>query len=95
MRNPFTWNEIEHWTGADLMETVQLLDEDDVEGFMEAYGNASDDAEHNLRYIMGLVDSETAEALSELFMLLPLEDGEVIEPRQWWNQSSLGLREAS
>ena len=92
MRNPFIWNEIEMWTGADLIETVQLLDEDDAEGFMEAYSEACEDAEHNLRYIMTLTDRETAEALSELFMIECPESDEVVEPRQWWNDSSLGVK---
>lgn len=95
MRKPFIWNEIEHWTGADLIETVQLIDEDDAESFMSAYAAVCGDeshAEHNLRWIMTLVDRETAEALSELFMVeLPGED-EVISPRQWWNESSLGVK---
>lgn len=94
MRNPFIWNGIKHWTGSDLIETIQLLDDSDAEDFMAAYSAACDDeshAEHNLRYIMALVDRETAEALSELFMVD--EPRGVVEPRQWWANSSLGVKE--
>ncbi len=98
MRKPFTWNEIEHWTGADLIETVQLLDGADVEGFMSAYSAASGSesaAEHNIRYMMTLTDRETADALSELFMLDAPADDETISPRQWFAGSSLGVKEGS
>lgn len=97
MRNPFAWNEIEHWTGSDLIETIQLLDESEVESFMSAYSAVCDDeshAEHNIRYMMTLVDSETAEALSELFMIDRPEKNEVVAPMQWWANSSLGLTTA-
>jgi hypothetical protein len=96
MRKPFVWNEIEHWTGNQLMETVQLVDEDEAESFMTAYSAMCDDeshAEHNLRYIMSLTDSETAEALSELFMIEQPREFETIEPRQWFAGSSYGLKE--
>lgn len=98
MRKPFIWNEIEHWTGQDLIETVQLLDEADAEDFMSAYSAVCEDeahAEHNLRWIMTLVDRETAEALSELFMVECPEPDEVVSPRQWFKGSSLGLKEAA
>jgi len=98
MRKPFIWNEIEMWTGRNLIETVQLLDEDDVESFMTAYVAVCGSerlAEHNLRYIMTLsfIDRETAEALSELFMIECPGPDEVLQPRHWFGNSSLGIKE--
>ena len=96
MRKPFVFNEIEHWVGNDLIETVQLLDETEAADFMTAYAAVCDSeshAEHNLRYMMTLTDSETAQALSELFMLDPPGEHEVISPRQWFAGSSYGVKE--
>ena len=95
MRKPFDFNGVELWTGADLIECVQLLDEDEAEPFLTAYAAVCDDeshAEHNLRYIMTLTDRETAEALSELFMVECPAPDEVVSPRQWFSESSLGVK---
>lgn len=91
------WSEIEHWTGNELIETLQLVsDEDEASSFMETYTAACDDeshAEHNLRYIFSLIDSDEAERLSELFMVdVPDPDDDPIEPRQWWANSSMGVK---
>ena len=60
-RSPFTWEEagIEHWTGRDLMETLQLLgDQDEADSFLTAYAAVCDDddhARHNIRCLAQLI----------------------------------------
>lgn len=106
-REPFIWNGIEHWTGADLMETVLLIsDEDEAADFMEAYTAACDDEDHaihNLRYMLDILahdsdndDARTeAEQQAELFMVeLPAKD-ETLAPRNWWTNSSCGVKVAA
>jgi hypothetical protein len=103
-RVPFVWQSIEHWTGGDLMETLQLINSDDeAADFMEVYTAACDDeehAEHNIRYMLDIIahddddDSAQAEAerLAELFMVTVPTDSETLSGRNWWSNSSVGLK---
>lgn len=107
MRKPFVWNEIEHSTGLDLMETIQLISEqDEADSFMEAYAEVCDDEDHaiqNVRYMLEIIGSDdddpdaekTAAELGELFGVEPTQPGEVISPMQWWSNSSYGVKEAA
>ena len=108
MRKPFIYEEIEHWTGADLMGTLQLIgSQEEADAFLVAYVEANnDDEEHansNLRYMLQIIATdddnenaeEEAEQLAEWFGLdMPAPD-EAISPRQWWLDSSLGVKEAA
>lgn len=106
-RTAFTWDGIEHWTGGDLLETVQMISTDDeASSFMEAYTAVCDDEEHaisNLRYMLEIIATDSdnenamdeARELADLFMLDLPAPGEVIAPRQWWSNSSLGVKSAA
>lgn len=107
MREPWVWNEIEHWTGADLMETLALISEqEEADSFMEAYAELwddSDDALESLRYWLQLVGydqdgDELLEDCKQVAELLGLEmptREEVISPRQNFGKWSLGVVVAS
>lgn len=72
-REPFIWNEIEHWTLADLMETLYLIESDeDAESFFTEFsgaisGNGKFNAEgdeiatHNIRYILDIISRDDEE----------------------------------
>ena len=101
MRNPFTWQEVEHWTGADLMETLQLLTEQsEADDFISAYAEAcaddEDHAEHNVRYMLDVLarngEKDEAERLAELFGVELPQASEILSPRQWFTNSSLGVK---
>lgn len=106
-RTAFVWDGIEHWTGADLMDTIRLISSDDeAASFMEAYTAACDDEEHavaNLRYMLEIIahdsdndDSEQdAQELADLFMVDIPASNEVIYPRNWWSNSSCGIKVAA
>ncbi len=93
-REAFIWDGIEHWHGPDLMDTVALLSsEDEAASFLEAYVEASateDDAKHNVVYMCKIIE-DGAETL-ELFNLGNFSPPAVPEPRQWWNNSSMGVK---
>lgn len=59
MRKSWEWNGIEHWTGADLIETLSLISEqDEADSFMLAYGDLWDDVDdaiESLRYFIQIV----------------------------------------
>lgn len=59
---PFVWNEIEMWHLPDIVETLQLIDdENEALSFYEAYIEVCDDEEHamhSLGYMARLI-SET------------------------------------
>lgn len=93
MREPFIWEDVEHWTGGELVETVMLIsDTEEAKSFMDAYIEACDDQEHaetNIAYICGMAGEDGREQL-ELFGIDPPSG--VISPRQWWANSSLGVK---
>lgn len=108
MRSPFTWMEVEHWTGADLAETLQLLsDQDEADSFLSAYADVCDDddhALHNIRYLAQYIASsaddepsaeEDAKRICEFFGLDMPTQSETISPRQWFKASSLGVKAAA
>jgi hypothetical protein len=107
MRAPFDWEDVEHWTGADLMETLLLLGtQDEAESFLSAYVDVCDSIDHalhNVKYLAQMIltdsDSDTAEddALRVCVMMgiqIPEKD-ETISPRQWFSNSSLGIKVAA
>ena len=52
MRKPWVWNEIEVWTGKDLMEILQLLTEqDEADDFIESYAEVCEDEDHALHNV--------------------------------------------
>lgn len=98
-RQPWVWNEIEHWTGPDLAETIQLVSEQaEADDFIEAYAEACEDDEHalhNIRYILSVMisaDEDELQRIADLFGVDPPIKGEVISPRQWWKDSSCGIK---
>ena len=86
------------------MDTLQLLSEqDEADSFLTAYAEACDDDEHalhNIRYIAQIVltdsDNDTAqedaERICDFFGLKVPSRAETISPRQWWSNSSLGVK---
>jgi len=102
MRNPFTWQEVEHWTGGDLLETLLLIsDQDEADSFLSAYAEACEDdahALHNIRYLAQLAATYTeggkdeAQRMCDFFGLEVPGEKETISPQQWWKNSSLGVK---
>lgn len=94
-REPFIWDGIEIWTGAELIETVMLLaDKDEADAFMAAYVEHTDGPEHaenNILYICGQFGDDGMEQL-ELFDIAVPEPGTTISPTQWFSNSSLGVK---
>lgn len=109
MRVPFVWNEIEHWTGGDLMDTLSLIStQEEADSFMEAYGDLftdSDDAIESVRYFIQIVaydpDDDDGSILAEYkeqAKLLGVDfptPTEVISPRHTFGNSSLGVKVAA
>jgi hypothetical protein len=103
-RAPFDWDGMEHWTGGDLLDTLLLISsQDEADSFLSAYAEVCDDDDHalyNLRYMAQIIatddDSDTAEAdaklLAGLFGFEMPKNNETISPRQWFAQSSLGVK---
>lgn len=97
-RAPFTWQDMEHWTGSDLMETVMLLSgKDEADVFFSEYVETCEDvehAEHNLKYMAQVIGGDDGKNVLEMFGL-EIAKGEVISPRQWFANSSCGVKVAS
>lgn len=99
MRIAFVVFESEHWTMPDLIDTLQLLtDDEEASTFLSAYEAVcgTETAEHNLRYMFGLIertDQHEALRLSELFMLAVPGKAEVLSPRHTFGMSSFGVIE--
>jgi hypothetical protein len=95
-RAPFTWEDVEHWYGRDLMDTLVLIsDQDEADSFITAYAEACDDddhALHNVRYMAQIIGGEDAERICEFFGLEIPTKNETITPRQWFKESSLGTK---
>lgn len=98
IRKPWTWNEIDHWTVEDLLETLQLLSEqDEADDFMSAYAEVchdEDHAEHNLRYLLQLLMRRDID-VDEISELLDLDKptlDEVFISRNWFANSSCGIK---
>lgn len=94
MRKAFVWNELEHWTLPDLVETLQLLGgQDEADDFIAVYAEACEDddvALHNVGYMAELIshsDKESAEAICDLFGV-----GFQIEPKHTFGKSSYGIK---
>lgn len=89
-RRPFIWQDIEHWTIPDFMDTLQLVDEaKDAKDFMEAFSEVCDHAEHSVGYIARLVgdkDSEEGERICETFGVTYQE-----QAKQLFTNSSCGI----
>ncbi len=96
-RVPFIWDDIEHWTGVDLMETVALIsDPDEADAFMAAYVEHTEGPEHaygNIAYMTTLL--EDGEEIWETFQLDDVQLGNWQSPRQWFQNSSLGVKAAA
>lgn len=105
MRVPFSWEEagIDHWTGGDLMETLLLIgDQDEFDSFLTAYAEVCEDddhAIHNIKYLAQLIstDSDNENALEEgtriaAFLGLEKVPTETLSPRNWFSNSSLGVK---
>lgn len=103
-RVPFTWEGVDHWTGADLVETLMLLgDQDEADSFLSAYAEVCEDddhALHNIRYLVQVIstdsDSDTAEedgrTICDFFGLKFPAPTETIAPHNWFFMSSLGVK---
>ena len=98
-RVPFVWDGIEHWTGGELMETVALIsDSDEADAFMAAYVEHTDGPEHaygNIAYICSII--EDGDEVFETFQLADYLDKipNWQSPRQWFSNSSLGVKVAA
>ena len=100
-RAPFIWQDVAHWTGGDLMETLLLLgDQEEADDFLMAYADVCEDDDHalsNVAYICEIIatdsDSESAEEdANRIRMWFGIENTEPVSPRQWFKQSSLGVK---
>ncbi len=93
-REPFIWNDMKHWTGAELIETVALIDSrKEGASFMEAYIAACESqkqAEENVLYILGNLGEDGKASLRFFDLKIPLTP--VPGPQQWWKDSSLGVK---
>lgn len=97
-RTPFIWNEIEHWVLPDVMDTIQLVSDEEAADFMEAYSAVCGEqvAEHNIRYMLDILarrDRATAEEVSAVFMLAIPEPNETLIPLHTFGMSSYGVIE--
>lgn len=103
IREAFIWQDIEHWTLGDLMDTLRLIDTQELaDDFMQSYATVCDDDEHalhNVRYICDIIsrDDDDEDAMDEakricdLFDVeLPAED-EILSPMQAFKGTSLGV----
>lgn len=92
-REAFTWGEMEHWTGADLIETVALItDQDEADSFLEAYTTVCNDEAHatsNIAYMLRIVGGEDAQESADLFLV---DISRPTPPLQWFAGSSMGVK---
>lgn len=106
-REAFTWQDIDHWTLGDLMDTLRLIDTQELaDDFMEVYADACKDADHalhNVRYMCDIISRDDddddapdeAKRIADLFDVELPADDEVISPMQAWKGSSLGMKVAA
>jgi hypothetical protein len=108
-RAPFVFQEVEMWTGVDLMETLSLIgDQDTADEFMVAYSALFEDDEHaiqSVRYYLQIIgydpDDEDGEIMAEMKRIAGMLDvefpsaSEVIPPQHTFGTSSLGLKVAA
>lgn len=97
-REPFIWQEIEHWTSHDVMDTLLLLgDQDEADSFLSAYAAVCEDddhALHNVRWFAQVVGGDDGSHICDMFGV-EIGPNEVISPRQTFAMSSCGVKVAS
>lgn len=108
-RMPFVFQEVEMWTGIDLMETLSLIsDQEEADAFMTAYAALFEDDEHavqSVRYFIQIIgydpDDEDGEILAEMKRIASMLDvefpsaAETISPQHTFGNSSLGVKVAA
>lgn len=95
-RQAWVWQGVEHWTLPDLLETLQLIsDEDETEDFMESYTEVCGSEEYAwamLGYMAELIshqDKDEGERICELFQV---ERQEVFpQPGHTFGRMSFGI----
>jgi hypothetical protein len=108
-RAPFIFQEVECWTGVDVMELLTLIsDQDEADAFMTAYSALfanDDDAIRSVRYYLQIVgydpDDDDGEILAEMKRISSMLDvdfpsaAETIEPQHTFGNSSYGVKVAA
>lgn len=106
-RAPFVFQEIEMWTGLDLMETLALIsDQDTADEFLVAYSELFEEDEHavqSIRYYLQIIgydpDDETGEIRDEMKRIAEMlgvdfpSASETIAPQHTFGKSSYGIKE--
>lgn len=96
---PFVWQDVEMWTVPDVLETMQLIeDEDEAADFFEVYAALCDNEEHashSLGYIAALIsDEEERETVCELFEIEPRAEPVQLFKRDVRPLRRVGVRKA-
>lgn len=108
-RSPFMFQEVEHWTGIDLMETLSLIsDQDEADAFMVAYSELftnDDQAIQSVRYFIQILaydpDDDDGEIRTEMQRIASMLDvdfpshSETIAPQHTFGRSSYGILESA
>jgi len=93
MRVPFVFQDIEHWTLPDLIETVRLIDgQQEADNFIQAYAEIAgeDNARRNLGYIARLISDEDPDGANTIKALFGVEFE--ITPRHAFGATSYGIQ---
>jgi hypothetical protein len=89
-REPWVWNEIEHWILPEVRDTMTLcVTQEEADDFTQSFAEVTDDVEQQLGYIIGTISDE--EERTRLFDLFGVE--EVLSPQQLFKRSSLGVKD--
>lgn len=105
-RAPFVFQDVEMWSGVDLMETLSLIsDQDEADEFMVSYSALFDDDEHaiqSIRYFLKIIgydpDDDDGEILAEMKRIAEMLDvdfpsaSETIAPQHTFGNSSYGMK---
>lgn len=108
-RAPFVFQDVEMWTGVDLMDTLSLIgDQDTADEFLSAYSELfenDDDAIQSIRYFIQIIaadpddeDGEIRKEMKRVADMLGVEfpsASEVIPPLHTYGNSSYGVKVAA
>jgi hypothetical protein len=108
-RAPFVFQEVEIWTGVDLMETLSLISEQsEADEFMVAYSELFEDDENaiqSVRYYVQVIaydpDDDEGEIREEMQRICKMLDvdfpsaSEIISPQHTFGNSSYGVKVAA
>lgn len=108
-RSPFIFQEIEHWSGVDLMDTLSLIsDQDTADEFLSAYGDLFDDPDNaiqSIRYFIQIIghdpddeDGSIREEMQRISTMLGVDfpsAAEIIPPQHTFGNSSFGVKVAA